>query len=124
MLSAHAPTASSTLASGKNSWPASGSGLGGSTGLAGSFVGSAEPDQAAYYVTEYRHDEGYRISGVNPQFVGQEHFGEKVRATLAEIGENIDIVDVFRRAQDIPAHLEDILAMKPRPRVVWFQLGI
>ena len=51
-------------------------------------------------------------------------FGERVRATLAEIGEPIDIVDVFRRAQDIPGHVEDILAMKPRPKVVWFQLGI
>jgi uncharacterized protein len=83
-----------------------------------------EPEKAAYYVPEYLHDEGYRIIGVNPQYAGQEHFGEKVRATLAEIKERVDIVDVFRRPQDIPAHLEDILAMKPRPHVVWFQLGI
>lgn len=83
-----------------------------------------EPEKAAFYVPEYLHDEGYRIIGVNPQFVGQTHFGEKVRATLAEIGEPVHIVDVFRRAQDIPSHIEDILAMKPRPSVVWFQLGI
>ena len=83
-----------------------------------------EPEKAAYYVPEYLHDEGYRIIGVNPQFVGQTHFGEAMRATLAEIKEPIDLVDVFRRPQDIPAHLEDILAMKPRPKVVWFQLGI
>jgi predicted CoA-binding protein len=83
-----------------------------------------EPEKAAYYVPEYLHDEGYRVIGVNPQYVGQTHFGEKVRATLAEINEHVDIVDVFRRAQDIPQHIEDILAMKPRPKVVWFQLGI
>ncbi len=83
-----------------------------------------EPDKAAFYVPEYLHDEGYRIIGVNPNFVEQTLFGERVRATLAEIGEPVDMVDVFRRAEQIPMHVEDILAMKPRPRVVWFQLGI
>ena len=73
---------------------------------------------------EYLHDEGYRVIGVNPQYVGQTHFGEPVRATLAEINEHVDIVDVFRKAQDITRHIEDILAMQPRPAVVWFQLGI
>jgi predicted CoA-binding protein len=83
-----------------------------------------EPEKAAYYVPEYLHDEGYRIIGVNPKFKDQALFGEPVRATLAEIGDAIDIVDVFRRVEHIPAHVEDILAMKPRPKVVWFQLGI
>jgi len=83
-----------------------------------------EPEKAAFYVPEYLHDEGYRIIGVNPVFKDQTLFDEPVRATLAEIGEPVDIVDVFRRAERIPDHIEDILAMKPRPRVVWFQLGI
>jgi predicted CoA-binding protein len=83
-----------------------------------------EPEKAAFYVPEYLHDEGYRIIGVNPEFAGQDLFGEKVRSTLAEIGEPIDLVDVFRRPEHLPGHLDDILAMKPHPRVVWFQLGI
>ena len=83
-----------------------------------------EPEKAAYYVPEYLHDEGYRVIGVNPELVTETLFGEKVRATLREIGEPIDLVDVFRRPELIPQHLEDILAMKPRPRFVWFQLGI
>ena len=83
-----------------------------------------EPEKAAFYVPEYLHDEGYRIIGVNPVFHGEELLGEPVRNTLAEIAEPVDIVDVFRRAEQIPSHVEDILAMKPRPRVVWFQLGI
>jgi predicted CoA-binding protein len=82
------------------------------------------PEKAAFYVPEYLHDEGYRIIGVNPTFVGQTLFGEPVRATLAEIAEPIDIVDVFRRPEQIAEHVEDILAMKPHPKVVWFQLGI
>src|SRR5678815_5389699 len=83
-----------------------------------------EPEKAAFYVPDYLHDEGYRIIGVNPVFKDETLFGEKVLSTLAEIQEPVDIVDVFRRAVDIPAHVEDILAMKPRPKVVWFQLGI
>lgn len=83
-----------------------------------------EPEKAAFYVPEYLHDEGYRIIGVNPLLVGESLFGEPVRATLVEITEPIDLVDVFRRSELIPQHIEDILAMKPRPRVVWFQLGI
>ena len=51
-------------------------------------------------------------------------FGEPVRKTLAEIAERVDLVDVFRRGELIPQHVEDLLAMKPRPKVVWFQLGI
>lgn len=83
-----------------------------------------QPEKAAFYVPEYLHDEGYRIIGVNPVFAGQELFGEKVRKTLAEIGEPVDLVNVFRRSDQIPMHVEDILAMSPRPKVVWFQLGI
>lgn len=82
------------------------------------------PEKAAFYVPEYLHDEGYRILGVNPRFEGQELFGERVHGTLAEIREPVDLVDVFRRGEDLPAHVEDILRMEPRPRAVWFQLGI
>ncbi|HEY1555647.1 MAG TPA: CoA-binding protein, partial [Kofleriaceae bacterium] len=70
------------------------------------------------------HDEGYRVIGVNPQLVDQTLFGEKVRATLHEIGEPVDLVDVFRRPELIHEHIADILAMQPHPKVVWFQLGI
>jgi predicted CoA-binding protein len=83
-----------------------------------------EPEKAAFYVPEYLHDEGYRILGVNPTLAGRELLGEPVKNTLAEIALPVDLVDVFRRAEQIPQHVEDILAMKPRPKVVWFQLGI
>jgi len=83
-----------------------------------------EPEKAAFYVPEYLHEEGYRILSVNPQFAGEQLFGEPVHGTLAELGEPVDLVDVFRRAELIPQHIEDILAMSPRPKVVWFQLGI
>jgi uncharacterized protein len=83
-----------------------------------------EPEKAAFYVPEYLHDEGYRVIGVNPRFAGETMFGERVRESLSEIRERVDLVDVFRRPEHIPAHVQDILAMQPRPAVVWFQLGI
>jgi len=82
------------------------------------------PEKAAFYVPEYLHDEGYRVIGVNPAFAGTELFGEQVHATLAEITEPVDLVDVFRRPEALLDHVDDILAMSPRPKVVWFQLGI
>lgn len=82
------------------------------------------PSRPAFYVPEYLHAQGYRVLPVNPTLVGKTLFGEPVRATLAELGEAVDIVDVFRLAELLPGHLPDILAMNPRPKVVWLQLGI
>lgn len=82
------------------------------------------PEKPAYYVPAYLHHAGYRILGVNPQLVGHTLFGEPVRATLAELAEPVELVDIFRRSEAIPGHVADILAMRPLPRVVWMQLGI
>jgi uncharacterized protein len=82
------------------------------------------PEKPAFYVPEYLHEQGYQVIGVNPRFAGEVLFGEVVRATLSEIADPIDLVDVFRRAEAIPTHLADLLAMQPLPKVVWFQLGI
>jgi uncharacterized protein len=85
---------------------------------------SATPDKPAHYVPEYAMQSGYRVIPVNPLLSGQTLLGETVRATLAEIREPVDIVDIFRRAELLDAHLEDILEMNPRPKLVWLQLGI
>ena len=84
----------------------------------------AERARPAFYVPQYLHEQGYRCIGVNPHLVGQTLWGEPVRASLAEIGEPIDVVDVFRRASHLPDHLDDILAMDPHPKTVWLQLGV
>jgi uncharacterized protein len=85
---------------------------------------SATPDKPAHYVPEYAMQSGYRVIPVNPLLSGQTLLGETVRATLSEIREPVDIVDIFRRAELLDAHLEDILEMNPRPKLVWLQLGI
>ena len=83
-----------------------------------------EPAKAAFYVPEYLRSRGYRILPVNPRFAGQHLFGATVVGSLAEVSEAVDIVDVFRRAADVPGHVAEILAMRPLPKVVWLQLGI
>jgi len=85
---------------------------------------SASPEKAAHYVPDYLFSQGYKIYGVNPALAGQTMFAQPIVATLADLREPIDLVDVFRRPELIPAHVPEILAMNPRPRVVWFQLGI
>lgn len=85
---------------------------------------SANPDKPAHFVPLYAVQHGYNMIPVNLSLVGQTLFGQAVRSSLAEIGEAVDIVDIFRRAEVLPTHLEDILAMTPRPKLVWLQLGI
>lgn len=78
----------------------------------------------AFYVPQYLREQGYRVIPVNPQIAGRTLWDEPVRARLADIGEPVDMVDVFRRSEALPDHLPDLLAMKPAPRFVWFQQGI
>jgi predicted CoA-binding protein len=78
----------------------------------------------AFYVPQYLREQGYRVIPVNPVLAGRTLWDEPVRARLADIGEPVDMVDVFRRPEALPDHLPDLLAMKPAPRFVWFQQGI
>ena len=78
----------------------------------------------AGYVPAYLAGQGYRILPVNPLFVGKSLFGETVVGSLADLRVPVDIVDVFRRSELLPGHVEEIAAMTPRPRTVWLQMGI
>ncbi len=80
-------------------------------------------DQAAHYVPAHMAAAGFEIIPV-PVYYPEvtEIFGKKVFRKLTDIGRPIDMVNVFRRPNDIPQHLEDIIAA--RPKCVWFQLGI
>ena len=80
-------------------------------------------DQPAYYVPEYAQKAGYEIVPVPVYYKDlTEMHGEKVYRKLTDIPGDIDMVNVFRRPQDIPPHVDDIIARKPKS--VWFQLGI
>jgi predicted CoA-binding protein len=81
------------------------------------------PDAPAYYVPEHAQLAGYEIVPV-PVYYPEltEMAGEKVYRKLMDIPGDIDMVNVFRRPGDIPQHVDDIIAK--RPKSVWFQLGI
>ena len=79
--------------------------------------------QAAFYVPAHMQSEGYDIIPVPTYYPDvTEILGRPVFRTLAAIGRPIDMVNVFRRPNVIPPHVDDILAAKPK--YVWFQLGI
>jgi hypothetical protein len=79
--------------------------------------------QPAYYVPEYADQAGYEVIPV-PVYYPEltEIMGKKIYRKLVDIPGDIDLVDVFRRPKDIPQHIDDIIAKKPK--TVWFQLGI
>jgi predicted CoA-binding protein len=79
--------------------------------------------QPAYYVPAHMDAAGFDVIPVPVYFPeATEILGKPVFRTLAAIGRPVDMVNVFRRPTDIPQHIEDILAAKPKS--VWFQLGI
>ena len=86
---------------------------------------SADPYRPSHFVAIYLQAEGYDIVPVNPRYAGQTILGKRVYATLTEakeVGEQIEIVDVFRKAQDVPPIAEE--AIKIGAKVLWLQLGI
>jgi len=83
----------------------------------------AQSSEPAFYVPKYMQQAGFRIIPV-PVYYPQvtEILGEQVYRKLTDIPDDVDMVNVFRRPQDIPPHVEDIIARKPHS--VWLQLGI
>jgi predicted CoA-binding protein len=88
-------------------------------------VGISPKDvRPSYFAFKYLLERGYRMIPVNPGQVGGDILGQPVYAKLADIPEPIDMVDVFRAPQFALAIVEEALALKPRPQVIWMQLGI
>jgi predicted CoA-binding protein len=90
---------------------------------------SKEIGKPSHRVAAYLKKHGYRIIPVNPSL--DEVFGEKAYKSLLDIPEvlqrTIDIVDIFRKSEDVPAIVEQVIKMREavgRPFVVWMQLGI
>ena len=83
---------------------------------------SADPWRPSFGVTGYLHRAGYRIIPVNPTALGQTLYGEPFRAGLHDIAEQVDLVNVFRRPDAVPAVVEEAIAI--RAPALWLQLGI
>lgn len=83
----------------------------------------AQAGQPAFYVPQYLRQAGYEVVPVPVYYPeATEILGERVYRKLADVPGEIDIVNVFRRPQDLPPHLDDIL--QARPKAVWMQSGI
>jgi predicted CoA-binding protein len=76
----------------------------------------------AWEVPHYLRSVGFRIFAVNPKL--ERWNGEPAYPSLAALPEPVDLIDVFRASEHVPGHVDEILALAWKPRVVWLQLGI
>jgi O-acetylhomoserine (thiol)-lyase len=79
-------------------------------------------NRPSFFVMKYLQAKGYRVIPVNPAAAGQTLLGETVRASLSEIGEPVDLVDIFRRSEAVPPIVDEAIAIGAK--VVWMQLGL
>lgn len=87
---------------------------------------SANHDRPSYGVARFLQGQGYRVVPVNPGLAGQTLLGERVWPDLAAIPADlaVDMVDIFRRSEAVPAVVGEALAHLPGLRTVWMQLGV
>ena len=85
---------------------------------------SPKDSRPSYFAFKYLLERGYRMIPVNPGLADKDLLGQKAYARLADIPEQVDMVDIFRASPFVLPIVEDVLKMQPRPRVVWMQLGI
>lgn len=85
---------------------------------------SANESRPSYFAFKYLLERGYKVIPLNPGLAGKEMLGQKVYARLSDVPEPIDMVDIFRGSAHVMPIVDQALALKARPRVIWMQLGI
>lgn len=85
---------------------------------------SANEVRPSFFVTKYLIDKGYKVFPINPGHAGREILGRMTYASLADVPEPIDMVDVFRASAAVPGVVDEVLALDPRPAVIWMQLTV
>ncbi|MGL4906757.1 MAG: CoA-binding protein, partial [Plesiomonas sp.] len=83
---------------------------------------SDKPERPSYRVMDYLLQQGYRVIPVNPSLAGKTILGQTVQASLSEINEPVDMVDVFRSADAAYAIAQEAIAINAK--TLWLQLGI
>jgi uncharacterized protein len=88
-------------------------------------VGASEKEnRPSYFAFKYLLERGYAVIPVNPGHAGEDMLGRRIYARLADVPETIDMVDIFRGARYALPIVQEALALKSRPQVVWMQLGV
>src|SRR5580704_6333268 len=88
-------------------------------------VGASEKEnRPSYFAFKYLLERGYTMIPVNPGHAGEDMLGRRIYARLADIPAAVDMVDIFRASQYAVGIVQEALALKPRPQVIWMQLGV
>ncbi len=85
---------------------------------------SPKENRPSYFVFKYLLERGYRVIPINPGHAGKEVLGQKVYASLSDVPEPIDMVDVFRGSEHVQPIVEEALKLSPKPGVIWMQLTV
>ena len=85
---------------------------------------SPNPDRPSNGVMRFLLSKGYQVFPVNPGQAGKEIHGQKVYASLSDVPEPVDMVDVFRAAEYLDGVVEEAMALPQKPRVIWGQLSV
>ena len=83
---------------------------------------SPRPDRPSNRVMAFLQRKGFRVIPVNPQAAGQTIHGENVVGSLSDIAEPIDMVDIFRRSEEVAPVVDEAIAK--HAKIVWMQLGV
>ncbi|QPC93502.1 CoA-binding protein [Mesorhizobium sp. INR15] len=85
---------------------------------------SANDVRPSYFVLKYLLAKGFSVFPINPGQAGKEILGRMTYASLAEVPEPIDMVDIFRAPAAVSGIVDQVLALDPSPKVIWMQLGV
>jgi predicted CoA-binding protein len=85
---------------------------------------SPNPDRPSNRVMGFMLQRGYRVFPVNPGQAGKQILGQEVYASLADVPEPVDMVDVFRASEYLDSVVDEALALDQLPKVIWAQLGV
>ena len=85
---------------------------------------SPKENRPSYFAFKYLMERGYRMIPINPGQAGKTILGQKVYAKLSDIPDPIDMVDVFRGSEHVLPIVQEAVALKPKPQVIWMQLMV
>ncbi len=85
---------------------------------------SANPARPSHRVAGYLRAQGYQVIPVNPGLAGQMWEGEPICATLTDVPDDVDMIDIFRQSDAVPGIVEEALARWPALQTIWMQLGV
>jgi predicted CoA-binding protein len=85
---------------------------------------SPKENRPSYFVFKYLLERGYRVIPINPGHAGKEVLGQTIYASLSDVPEPLDMVDVFRGSEHVLPIVEEALTLQLRPGVIWMQLTV